>query len=138
MQLFEVKDKKTAKDFLLANVEINKNDPNYIRPLDKDINDIFDPGKNKTFRFGEAIRWILKDETGKLVGRIAAFTNKKYRNKGDDVPVGGIGFFDSINDQKAAHLLFDTAKHWLIERGMQRSEEHTSELQSQSNLVCRL
>ena len=93
MQLIEVKDKKTAKDFLLVNVEINKKDPNYIRPLDKDINDVFDPGKNKTFRFGQAIRWILKDEKGKLVGRIAAFTNKKYRNKGDDVPVGVIGFF---------------------------------------------
>jgi len=119
MQLIEVKDKKTAKDFLLVNVEINKKDPNYIRPLDKDINDVFDPGKNKTFRFGEAIRWILKDEKGKLVGRIAAFTNKKYRNKGDDVPVGGIGFFDSINDQKAADMLFDTAKHWLIQRGIQ-------------------
>ena len=119
MQLFEVKDKKTAKDFLLANVEMNKNDPNYIRPLDKDINAVFDPGKNKTFRFGEAIRWILKDENGKLVGRIAAFTNKKYRNKGDDIPVGGIGFFDSVNDQQTADLLFDTAKNWLIQRGMQ-------------------
>jgi hypothetical protein len=119
MQLFEVNDKKTARDFLQANVEINRTDPNYIRPLDKDINDVFDPGKNKTFRFGEAIRWILKDEKGKLVGRIAAFTNKKYRNKGDDVPVGGIGFFDCINDQHAADMLFDTAKHWLIQRGMQ-------------------
>ena len=119
MQLFEVKDKKTAKDFLQANVEINKNDPNYIRPLDKDINDVFDPGKNKTFRFGEATRWILKDKKGKLVGRIAAFTNKNYRNKGDDVPVGGIGFFDCINDQPAADMLFDVAKHWLTQRGMQ-------------------
>jgi len=29
-------------------------------------------------------------------GRIAAFVNKKYKNKGDDVPVGGIGFFECI------------------------------------------
>src|SRR2546430_13687570 len=28
--------------------------------------------------------------------------------------------------------------HHLADRGMGRSEEHTSELQSQSNLVCRL
>ena len=87
--------------------------------MDKDINDVFDPEKNKAFRFGEAARWILKDNTGKLAGRIAAFTNKKYKNKGDDVPVGGIGFFDCINDQLAADMLFDVAKHWLIQKGMQ-------------------
>jgi len=119
MQLTEVSDKRTAKEFLDVNVLVNKNDPNYIRPLDKDIDEVFDPEKNKAFRHGEAIRWILKDEDGKLIGRIAAFTNKKYKNKGDDVPVGGIGFFDCINDQNAADMLFDVAKHWLMQRGIQ-------------------
>jgi len=119
MQLTEVSDKRTAKEFLDVNVLVNKNDPNYIRPLDKDIDEVFDPEKNKAFRHGEAIRWILKDEDGKLIGRIAAFTNKKYKNKGDDVPVGGIGFFDCINDQNAADILFDVAKHWLMQRDIQ-------------------
>src|SRR2546423_566811 len=119
MQLTEVIDKRLAKEFIRVNVEINKNDPNYIQPLDKDINEVFDPAKNKTFRQGEAIRWILKDDEGKLIGRIAAFTNRKYKNKGDDVLVGGIGFFDCINDQQAADILFDVAKHWLLQREMQ-------------------
>jgi len=119
MQLTEVKDKQAAKDFIRVNTEIHKKDPNYIRPLDKDVNDVFDPKKNKTFRFGEATRWILRSAQGKLIGRIAAFVNKKYKNKGDDVPIGGIGFFDCINDQHAADMLFDVAKHWLIQRGMQ-------------------
>jgi hypothetical protein len=119
MKLAEVSDKKTAKEFLDVNILINKNDPNYIRPLDKDIDEVFDPSKNKAFRHGETIRWILKNEDGRLIGRIAAFANKKYKNKGDDVPVGGIGFFDCINDQAAADMLFDVAKHWLMQRGMQ-------------------
>jgi hypothetical protein len=119
MQLIEVRDKQSAREFIEVNVLINKNDPNYIRPLDKDINDVFDPKKNKTFRHGETIRWILKGDDEKPVGRIAAFTNKKYKNKGDDVPVGGIGFFDCINDQDAADMLFDVAKHWLLQKGMQ-------------------
>lgn len=119
MQLIEVKDKQTATDFLLVNVIINKSNPNYIRPLDNDINEVFDPAKNKAFRFGSVKRWLLKNEKEELIGRIAAFTNKKYRNKGDDVPVGGIGFFDCINDQNAANTLFNTAKNWLTEQGMQ-------------------
>nr|MBA4167302.1 hypothetical protein [Chitinophagaceae bacterium] len=84
-----------------------------------DINQVFDPQRNKTLRHAEIIRWVLKDEEGGLIGRIAAFTNKKYRNKGDDMPVGGVGFFDCINNQDAADKLFDVAKHWLLQKGMQ-------------------
>lgn len=119
MQLIEVTDKASAHDFIQANIEINKNDPNYIRPLDKDVNDVFNKEKNKAYRFGETIRWVLKDDNGKLIGRVAAFINKKYKNKGDDMPVGGMGFFDCINNQEAADLLFDVAKHWLLQKGMQ-------------------
>jgi len=118
MQIVEVKDRKGQRDFLRVNVELFKGEPNYIRPLDKDVEEVFDPQKNKAFRFGEAIRWVLKDEQGKLIGRIAAFVNKKYRTKGDRFPVGGVGFFDCINDQQAANLLFDTAKEWLSQKGM--------------------
>jgi len=117
MQLIEVKDKASEKEFLEVNVLINRDNPDYIRPLDKDINDVFDPKKNKAFRHGQAKRWLLKDGE-KLIGRIAAFINKKYKNKGDDEPVGGIGFFDCINNQDAAEMLFDVAKHWLLQKGM--------------------
>ncbi|HET9430121.1 MAG TPA: hypothetical protein VFO70_03035 [Chitinophagaceae bacterium] len=119
MHLIEVKNSKDAADFIQVNVIINKNDPNYIRPLDKDINEVFDPKKNKAFRSGEITRWLLKDEGNNLIGRIAAFVNKKYKNKGDEVPVGGIGFFECINNQAAADMLFDVARHWLSQKGMQ-------------------
>src|SRR5438105_11759601 len=122
MQLVEVTDKKSARQFIEVKVLININIPNHIRPLDKDIIGIFDPTKNKAFRNGKATRWILKDAAGNLAGRIAAFVNKKYRNKGDDIPVGGVGFFDCINDQHAADMLFDVAKHWLMQSGMQAME----------------
>jgi hypothetical protein len=118
-QLTEVTTPALAKEFILVNVELNKSNPDYIRPLDKDINEVFDPKKNKTFRFGEVTRWVLKDDDGKPAGRIAAFTNKKYRNKGDEVPVGGVGFFDCINNQQAADMLLDVARHWLLQRGME-------------------
>jgi hypothetical protein len=118
MQLIEVTDKQSAKEFIEVNVLMNKNDPNYIRPLDKDIHQIFDPQKNKAFRHGEVARWILKDDEGNLIGRIAAFINKKYKTKGDEGQVGGIGFFDCINKQSAADMLFDVTKHWLLQRGM--------------------
>lgn len=119
MYLTEVKDRLSAQQFLKVNPLINQRTPNYIRPLDKDIRDVFDKRKNKAYRFGETARWILKDDQQNLIGRIAAFTNKKYKNKGDTVAVGGMGFFDCINNQQAADMLFDVAKHWLLQRGME-------------------
>lgn len=119
MQLIFVSDKNLAREFLKVPLFIYKDDPNFIRPLDKDINDVFDPKKNKVFRFGECARWLLKDDDHHLIGRIAAFVNKKYRNKGDQQKTGGIGFFECINNQEAADMLFDVAKSWLMQRGVE-------------------
>ena len=118
MILYEVRQTQDDLEFLQVHVAINKDLPGWIRPLDKDILQVFDPAKNKYFRHGEVKRWILKQPDGKLIGRIAAFTNKRYKNKGDTFPVGGFGFFDCINDQQSANLLFDTAKEWLQQKGM--------------------
>ncbi|MDB5230550.1 MAG: hypothetical protein JWN76_1355 [Chitinophagaceae bacterium] len=119
MHLHEVNNDKTEKDFIIVNVKMNAANPNYIRPLDKEIKDVFNAATNKYLKHGEAKRWVLYDENHQPIGRIAAFTNNKYVNKGTDFPVGGVGFFDSIDDQPAADILFNAAKEWLKEKGME-------------------
>ena len=119
MTLIEVSNRKHEDMFIDVHVRCNSASPAFIRPLDRDIRAVFDPEKNKTFRFGEAVRWILLADDGVPVGRIAAFVNSKYTNKGDEIPVGGIGFFDCPNDQSSANMLFDKAREWLVERGME-------------------
>jgi len=116
MQMHEVKTAEDIKLFLELPVSINKGNPNWIRPLDKDIEEVFDPARNKFFKKGECVRWLLKDDNGKVIGRIAAFVNRQYKN---DQPTGGIGFFDCINDQQAADYIFDHCKQWLQARGME-------------------
>jgi len=119
MQIKPVEKGADIKAFLEVNAKMNANNPNYIRPLNHEVEAVFNPKKNKLFKYGTIQRWILQDDNGKTIGRIAAFTNKKYVNKGTDFPTGGIGFFDCINNQQAANLLFDTAKNWLIAQGME-------------------
>lgn len=119
MQLIEVKDKHSQRQFNEVNALMNRGNPCYIRPLDNEVNEVFDPSKNKNYKYGETKRWIAKDDNGNLIGRIAAFTNSKYVNKGTEFPVGGVGYFDCINDQKVANTLFDTAKAWLQSQGME-------------------
>lgn len=118
MRLLEVKDRHAEKEFIQMAARLYKNEENWIRPLDKDIKAVFDPEKNKNYRNGEAIRWILKDDNGQTIGRIAAFINNKTANSYDQ-PTGGMGFFECVNDQEAAFCLFDACKQWLTERGME-------------------
>ena len=75
-EIVEVKDKKDSKEFLMLPVRLYKKEKNWIRPLDEDIEKVFDKKLNKYFRHGECMRWILKDETGKTIGRVAAFIDR--------------------------------------------------------------
>tara|TARA_B100000003_G_scaffold192957_1_gene193001 strand:+ start:40 stop:1197 length:1158 start_codon:yes stop_codon:yes gene_type:complete len=114
MNIIEVNSKKDKKDFIKIACSIYKNEKNWIRPLDKDINSVFDPKKNKAFRKGDVKRWILKNDN-ETIGRIAAFySSKKDKEK---LRVGGCGFFECIDDKDASKMLFDTAKNWLEKNG---------------------
>jgi GNAT superfamily N-acetyltransferase len=119
MTIIEVADdKKLQQEFLLLPVKLYAEDANWIRPLDQDVEYTFNPKKNKYFKHGDAIRWILQDSTGQSIGRVAAFINHETANK-EDQPTGGMGFFECIEDESAAFLLFDTCKNWLASKGME-------------------
>jgi hypothetical protein len=116
MKMHEVKSAADRRAFLQVAVDLYRNDPNWIQPLDKDIEAVFDPAKNKFFRKGECTRWILQDGGGRNIGRVAAFVNKQYKQ---EQPTGGIGFFECTDDEQAAHFIFDHCREWLRARGME-------------------
>ena len=97
MRVVAVNTPGLVRSFLDLNATVNQGNPHYIRPLDNEVEAVFDPQKNKLFKNGDAKRWIVQDNMGVTIGRIAAFYYPKYINKGTDYPVGGVGFFDCIN-----------------------------------------
>ena len=117
MKLIEVSTPAQEKEFIEMAVRLYRNEKNWIRPLDADIEGLFHPETNKLFRNGaKSKRWLLQDEKGETIGRIAAFINPKMKEK---QPTGGLGFFECIQNQEAAFLLLDTAKAWLQSEGME-------------------
>jgi len=117
MRLIEVNNKDTQEQFFKLPFYIYKGDSNWICPLQNDIESVFNPQKNNFFNFGKCTRWILLNDNSEVIGRIAAFINYKKADK-EEQPTGGCGFFECINDQLAANLLFDKAQSWLGENGM--------------------
>jgi hypothetical protein len=118
MKIVEVNTSELEKHFVEMPVKLYQGDLNYIRPLDIDINSVFNPSKNKSFEKGEGIRWLLQNNEGLYIGRIAAFYNSKSMASYDQ-RAGGCGFFECIHNQEAATLLFNTAKTWLQSKGME-------------------
>ena len=117
--LKEVTTRHDAREFLNFAKRLYRNEPNWICPLDQDIERRFDPKYNKLLDNGEAIRWLALDEQGNTVGRIAAFYTHELAAATDGQPTGGCGFFESIDSQEVANLLFDAAKEWLSSKGME-------------------
>ncbi|MBO5875476.1 MAG: hypothetical protein J6Q20_03005 [Alistipes sp.] len=118
---YTLKEVVTAYDerqFLDLPKRLYKGNRNWVCPLDNDIKAVFDKSRNELFAEGEAIRWIAIDSEGKVVGRIAAFYDKQHAFSYEQ-PTGGCGFFEAINDQELANTLFDAAREWLAQRGME-------------------
>ena len=118
-KLIEVQSRADADIWLHLDRPIYKHYPNWICPLDSDISKVFDPELNGKFKNGEAIRWYAVDtHTGEAVGRIAAFYDRNTLEEYDQ-PTGGCGFFECIDNQDVANLMFDACRQWLTSRGLE-------------------
>lgn len=113
LHFVEVSSKQEVRQFLDFPKFIYKNDAEWIHPLDKDIEAVFDKKKNKFYRHGDCIRYnVFKNH--QQVGRFAVFYNQKQKL---NLKTGGIGFFECIDQQEVANSIFDKAKEWLQKRG---------------------
>lgn len=117
--LKEVKSAADERVWLHVDRPIYKSNPMWVCPLDNDIRNVFNPKVNKKFENGEAIRWTAFDTaTGEAVGRIAAFYDTNASDDYDQ-PTGGCGFFECIDSQEVANLMFDACREWLASKGME-------------------
>lgn len=120
MYIKTVETKQDIKKFHAFQRSVYKNDSNFSAPLEFQIENIFTPSKNEFFKHGSAVRFLLfRDQSQKeVIGRVAAFINEKKAYTFEQ-PTGGMGFFECIEDKEAAFCLFDAAKKWLEDKGMQ-------------------
>lgn len=116
IKISTVNNKSDLNRFIKFQWEIYKGDPYWVPPLIMERKHLLDKSKNPFFKEAEA-EYFIAEQDGKIVGRIAAIKNDVHlkHHKDDN---GFFGFFECINDQSVANLLFDTAKSWLMKKGL--------------------
>lgn len=120
IEIREAVTKKEVKQYIKFAWKVYRNDPelnkywvppvifDYVKTLDKKQYPLWEHADRALFT-----AW----RNGEIVGTITAITNGNHNEIHKD-KVGFWGFFECINDQAVANALFDTAKKWLKQRGM--------------------
>ena len=107
--------KSERKQFLDFPYEHYKGDEHWIAPLKMEQKKLIDTENNPFYNNGD-IALFLAEQDGELCGRIAAIQDRRY-NEHHNNKTGFFGFFECINDQSVANLLFKVARDWLEQRG---------------------
>jgi GNAT superfamily N-acetyltransferase len=88
-----------------------------VPPLRRDVRELIDPEKHP-FHEHATVELFLARRGSQIVGRIAAVDNDLHRKVHHEL-VGFFGLFECIYDQSVADALFDAARNWLLERGLE-------------------
>jgi GNAT superfamily N-acetyltransferase len=115
MQIVNVSGKGDLKKFIFFPFDLYKSDPHWVPPLISDQIKFFDPTKNPYFEHSNVQLFLVVDGE-KVLGRISAQTNAMHNSFHEDKK-GFFGFFECIDDQSVANMLFDKAHSWLREKG---------------------
>ncbi|TYP92652.1 Acetyltransferase (GNAT) family protein [Fodinibius salinus] len=107
--------KEERKQFIDFPYQHYAEDEYWVAPLKMEQKKLIDEEKNPFYENGE-IALFLAEQNGEICGRIAAICDHRYNNHHDS-NTGFFGFFECIDDQSVADLLFKVAGDWLREQG---------------------
>jgi len=107
--------KEERKQFLEFPYTHYEDDEHWIPPLRMEQKKLIDKEKNAFYNNGN-IAMFLAEQNGKICGRIAAIEDHRF-NDFHDSNIGFFGFFECIDDESVAKLLFKVTTDWLAEKG---------------------
>ena len=111
-----VSSKDEKQEFIRFPYSHYSNDKYWVAPLLIEQKKLLDTDKNPFYKNAE-ISLFNASYNGKPAGRIAAIIDRRY-NKYHDTNTGFFGFFECIDNQSTANILFKVAEDWLNEKGM--------------------
>jgi len=117
LEVISVASRRERKQFFNLPWELYRNDPNWVPPIRLVQKELLN-FRHHPFYDDAEIRNFLALRDGRPVGRVSAIINHAH-NRWYHEQRGFFGFFESIDDQEVAAGLFDAARAWLAERGIE-------------------
>jgi len=113
----EIVDGRRALDlFVELPYRLHRGNPNWTPLLRRDARALVDERRNPTYRHADR-RLFLARAGERVVGRVAAIHDRLHLETHGD-GAGFFGFFESVDEQAVASVLFDAAADWLRGRGL--------------------
>lgn len=104
------------KKFIEFQYDLYHGDNFFVPPLRIDQKKLLNTDKNPFYNNAEIALFIAEHE-GKIAGKIAAVVDHRF-NEFHGSKTGHFGFFECIDHQPTANLLFRVAEDWLKDKGM--------------------
>ncbi|MFC1501329.1 hypothetical protein ACFL58_02645 [Elusimicrobiota bacterium] len=117
MRIQTVKTSSDFNKFIKFPWSIYKDDENWVPPLLFDIKFVLN--KSPFWEHAQKELFLAIDDDEQVIGRIAGIVDRHYIEfQGENV--GFFGFFECINNRETAELLFNTVKHWLKSKNIDK------------------
>ena len=117
MRVDPVRSRRDQKDFVELPFILYRDDPNWVPPLRRDVNELIDPEKHP-FHQHATVELFLARKGKKVVGRIAAIHNDLHLEVHRE-RTGFFGLFEFIDDREVSAALLDRASQWLSARSLE-------------------
>ena len=112
----EVKSRRDLRTFIGLPAKIHRDHARWVPPLEAEEWKYFQPGKNRAFRFCDAILFLaLRD--GAPAGRIMGIVNRRY-NEARGETTARFAFLECGDDENAARALLERIEVWAGALGM--------------------
>ena len=112
-----VSTRREKKQFFQFPWELYQGNPNWVPPLRVVEQELLNYRPHPFYDDAE-IQTFLALREGRPCGRLAAMVNHAHNRRYDEKR-GFFGFFESIDDHEVAGRLFDAAKSWFLQRGIE-------------------
>ena len=112
----EVKTRRDLKKFIFLPEKIHANHPNWVHPIYVDEWKYFNPQKNRTFSYCDAIL-LLAFRGEEVVGRIMGIINVRY-NEHRKEKTARFGYLETWEDEDVIRALLSYVEDWARKKGM--------------------
>jgi hypothetical protein len=112
----EVVTGRDRRQFINFPERVHRNDKNWLPPIYMDERELFDPEKNKSYKYADTVLY-LACRGKKTVGRIMGIISRRY-NELHNEQHGRFCFMECFDDQEVFHALIARVEEWAKAKGM--------------------